>query len=454
MRSLFRNRDFRRLFAGRLITNVGDSLYFVAATWLVYDLTGNPAFSGLAGFLVMAPQALQAFAGPLVDRWDLRRLLVGTQLVQGAVILSLPVVAHLGWLSVWVVLTVMPLLSLLNQFVYPAQSAALPRIVEREELVGANSLFSLAYQGTELVANAAGGILVALVGAVTLFVIDSVTFAAAALLFATVYVPAAGAGDDTASDAGEPATGTATAVADGGADPSGGVHPDEGHPDEPGGRPDESKGGPDEPEGYLDSLRDGVGFVRGTVLAPIVIGAAMVNFVASGATIGVLPAFADGFGGPGAYGALMAAIAGGTLVGALVASGLDELPFGWLSIGAFLVSGCLWIVAIAVDWLPATVVLLAIALIPIGASNVLLSSIVQSVVPDRLLGRVSGLLGSASTAAVPAGALLGGVAASVVDPGIVMIAGGASVLLLAGYWLAHPQLRRMGPAGEVETLAA
>jgi len=446
MRSLFRNRDFRRLFAGRLITNVGDSLYFVAATWLVYDLTGNPAFSGLAGFLVMAPQALQAFAGPLVDRWDLRRLLVGTQLVQGAVILSLPVVAHLGWLSVWVVLTVMPLLSLLNQFVYPAQSAALPRIVEREELVGANSLFSLAYQGTELVANAAGGILVALVGAVTLFAIDSVTFAAAALLFATVYVPAAGAGDDTASDARESVTGTATAVADGGADADG-ERPDGGHPGKSG-------GDPDEPEGYLDSLRDGIGFVRGTVLAPIVIGAAMVNFVASGATIGVLPAFADGLGGPGAYGALMAAIAGGMLVGALVASGLDELPFGWLSIGAFLVSGTLWIVAIAVDWLPATVVLLAIAVVPIGASNVLLSSIVQSVVPDRLLGRVSGLLGSASTAAVPAGALLGGVAASVVDPGIVMIAGGVNVLLLAGYWLAHPRLRRMGPAGDVETIAA
>ncbi|QSG06513.1 MFS transporter [Halapricum desulfuricans] len=434
MRPLLGNRNFRRLFAGRLVTNVGDSLYFVAATWLVYDLTGDPFFSGLAGFLVMAPQGLQAFAGPLVDRWDLRRVLVTTQIVQAIVILTLPVAAHLGWLSVWVVLTVMPLLSLLNQFVYPAQSAALPRIVEREELVEANSLFSLAYQGTELVANAAAGILVAAVGAVALFAIDSITFAAAALLFATVHVPPAGAGDSDASASADTAAETATALADGGAESTAGS-PSDGS------------------DTYRESLLEGVGFVRGTVLAPIVLGAAVVNFVASGATIGVLPAFADTLGGSGAYGALMAAIAGGMLAGAVVASGLDELPFGWLSIGAFLASGCLWIAAIVVDWLPATVALLAIAVVPIGASNVLLSSIVQSAVPDRLLGRVSGLLGSASTAAVPAGALLGGLAASIVGPAVVMMAGGANVLLLAGYWLAHPRLRRMGPADGVETIA-
>jgi MFS family permease len=442
MRSLFANRNFRRLFAGRLITNVGDSLYFVAATWLVYDLTGNPAFSGLAGFLVMAPQALQAFAGPLVDRWDLRRVLVGTQVVQGVVILSLPIVAHLGWLSVWVVLTVMPLLSLLNQFVYPAQSAALPRIVDDDELVGANSLFSLAYQGTELVANAAAGVLVALVGAVAMFAIDSVTFAAAALLFATVQVPAAGAGDTDPADAGAPtdppaanadASETGAAVADGGSEPV-------------------DEGATDDPESYRDSLLEGISFVRGTVLVPIVLGATVVNFVASGATIGILPAFADSLGGAGAYGALMASMAGGMLVGAIVASSLDDLPFGRLTIGSFLLSGVLWIAAVTVAWLPGTVALLALAAVPIGASNVLLSSVVQSVVPDRLLGRVSGLLGSASTAAVPIGALLGGAFASVFGPAVVLAAGGASVLLLACYWLVHPRLRRMGPVSEAKTL--
>lgn len=448
MRDLFRNRIFRRLFAGRLITNVGDSLYFVAATWLVYELTGDAFFSGLAGFLVMAPQGLQAFAGPLVDRWDLRRVLVVTQVVQGLVILSLPVVAHFGWLSVWVVLAVMPLLSLLNQFVYPAQTAALPRIVEQEQLVRANSLFSLAYQGTELIANAVAGMLIAVVGAMTLFAIDAATFAAAAALFATLSVPAAGTGDTS----GSPAT-TGTPVADGGREESvadGGRDESDGATDDPeSDTADEDSPGPD---GYLESLREGIGFVRGTVLVPILLGATAVNFVASGATIGVLPAYADGLGGAGAYGLLMAAMAGGLLGGAVVASRLEGRPFGRLAIGSFALSGVLWLMAVAVSWLPATAGLLALAFVPIGASNVLLSSLVQSVVPDRLLGRVSGLLGSGSQAAVPVGALLGGALASVLGPAVVLAVGGTSVLLLAVYWLARPRLRTMSSVAEARTL--
>ena len=64
MQSLLANRAFRRLFAGRLVTNAGDSLYAVAAMWLVYDLTGSTAYTGLAGALTMGPQLLQGVPGP------------------------------------------------------------------------------------------------------------------------------------------------------------------------------------------------------------------------------------------------------------------------------------------------------------------------------------------------------------------------------------------------------
>ena len=449
MRALFGNRTFRRLFAGRVVTNVGDSLYFVAAMWLVYDLTGDAFFSGLAGFLVMAPQSLQVFAGPLVDRWDLRRVLVGTQLVQGVVVLSLPVAAHVGWLSVWLVLTVMPLLSLLNQFVYPAQSAALPRIVDSEQLVEANSLFTLAYQGTDMIANAAGGVLVALVGAVSLFALDAVTFVVAALLFVTISVPAAGAGNVGP----ESSTGSDEAVGDDAVNDDGSAVPvADGGTTEGDAAGEDSKR--DDDEGYLESLREGVGFVRGTILAPILLGATLVNFVASGATMGVLPAYADGLGGAGAYGLLLAAMAGGLFVGAMVASRLKALPFGWLAIVGFVVSGTLWLAAVAVAWLPATAGLLALAFVPVGVSNVLLTTLVQSAVPDRLLGRVSGLLGTGSQAAVPVGALLGGALASVLGPGLVLSSGGAGIVLLGVYWASRPRLRTMAPVAEARTLAA
>lgn len=191
MRTLFANREFRRLFLGRLVTNAGDSLYAVAAMWLVYSLSGSTLYTGIAGFLTFGMQALQVFVGPLVDRWSLRRTLVGTQAAQGVLVLAIPAAHYLGVLTVELVLVVMPLLALLNQFVYPSQSAALPRVVESEELADANAAFAFAYQGSEAAFNALGGLAVAALGAVSLYVVNSVTFAVALALFAGLRVPPA-----------------------------------------------------------------------------------------------------------------------------------------------------------------------------------------------------------------------------------------------------------------------
>ena len=445
MKGPFHNRDFARLFAGRVITNAGDSLYFIAAMWLVYDLTGDPFYSGVAGFLTLAPSGLQAFFGPLVDRWDLRRLLVGTQVVQGVVILTLPLAHALGMLSAPLILVVMPVLSTLNQFVYPAQSAALPRIVEDEELVGANSAFALAYQGIDSVFNALGGVLIAIVGAVTLFVVDSVTFIAAALLFATLTIPAAGASAET--DAGE--NGVDREAPDDGTDPDAVPITDGGDGDDEG-REDSDDG---DDGGYLADLKEGIRYLRGTFLAVLMGGSIVINFTI-GTMNSTMPAYADGIGGPEAYGILLAAISIGVFVGAAFASRFERFRFGRLSIVGFLFSGVAWVAAIWIGWLPATAALLALAGVPIGTTNVLLTSLVQTVTPDRLLGRVSAVLGSLSSVMIPFGALAGGAAASAFGPVPVMFVAGVGCLFLGGYMFAFPTLRRLPTITEMDTLSA
>ncbi|MFC7044170.1 MFS transporter [Halobacteriaceae archaeon GCM10025711] len=402
MRSVLRNPTFRRLFAGRLVTNAGDSLYYIAAMWLVWDLGGSAFFTGLAGFLTQLPQALQFLTGPLVDRWPLRRILVGTQAAQGVLVLVIPVAFWTGWLSVWVVLVVMPVLAFLNQFVYPAQSAALPRIVDEDELVEANSAFSFAYQGTDLVFTAAGGVLVALVGAVALYVVDSVTFAAATLVFAGLSIRPAEADD------GESVVSAA--------------------------------------DEYLHKLAEGVGFVRGSLFALIMIPSVVVNFT-FGATMAVMPGYADLLGGAGVYGFLLAGVVGGMLVGSLAASPLKRLPLSRLGAVGFLLSGVTWLGAVAADWLPATVALFFVAMVPVGVTNVIISALIQSSVPEQLLGRVSALVGSASTAAMPVGSLLGGAAGDVWGIPPVMAAVSGGMLFLAAFWVAHPLLRGL-PAVE------
>jgi MFS family permease len=405
MRSLFRNTTFRRLFVGRLITNMGDSLYYVAAMLLVYELGGSAFYTGLAGFLTLAPVTLQFLTGPLVDRWDLRRLLVGTQLLQGALVLIIPLAAWMGWLSIAVVLVVMPVVSMLNQFVYPAQNAALPRIVRKEELVDANSAFSFAYQGVDTAFSSLGGILVALVGAVSLYLIDSVTFVVTALVFATTRIPAA-EGEDTER--------VSSALSD-----------------------------------YAEKLREGVSYMRGTILTLTLVGSVVVNFTI-GATLAVLPAFADLRGGTESYGILLAAITAGLLVGALGAAPLKRISLGALSIAGFAFGGFVWLTAVFVEWLPLTVLLFCLAWIPVGATNVIFAAMVQTLVPHELLGRITSVTTSASASAMPIGSLLGGVVADMWSAPVVVAATGVGFLFVTGYWLSFPTLRRLPAIEEID----
>lgn len=447
MRHLLADTNFRRLFTGRLVTNAGDSLYYVAAMWLVWELTHDPFYSGVAGFLTMGPTALQFLFGPLVDRWSLRRVLVGTQLFQAVFVLVVPLAASTGHLSVWVVLVVMPLLALANQLVYPAQSAALPRIVDQDDLVDANSAFSLAYQGVDLVFNAAAGAVVALAGAVALYAVDSLTFVVAALLFLGVHIPPASDatldGDGAATERGDGSAADVVA-ADGGDSSSDDAVTTE-TADDPA----------TDTDGYLADLRAGVTVVRGTFLVLVLAGAAVVNF-AAGATMASLPAFADTVGGAGAYGTLMAGFAAGNLGGALVASRLDHLPFGKLYVAIFTVNGALVaaaaVAATAGAPLLVVVALFALGFVPVGVGNVLISAVVQAAVPESKLGRVSSLLGSASQFAIPFGTLAGGVVAGAFGPVAAIYVLAGSAFALAAYWLVVPTLRSLPPVGDIDTL--
>lgn len=170
-------------------------------------------------------------------------------------------IAHaFGFLTVELVLVVMPVLSVLNQLVYPVQITALPRILDGEEVVAVNSAFSVAYQGFDMVANGIGGVLIGLFGAVALFAIDAITFGVAVIVFATVSIPST----NTSTDVGRPANTSSNSL-----------DSDEGNV---GDNRDylvaDGDGGHIEPEGsYMDRMREGVSILRGTFLVPLLAGA-------------------------------------------------------------------------------------------------------------------------------------------------------------------------------------
>lgn len=409
MTGLRSNRTFVRLFLGRIVTNAGDSMYIIAATWLVWDLTGSSFYTGIAGFLVFGVQPLQFLVGPLVDRWPLKRILVGTQLVQGVGVLIVPLAAATGYLSVWLVLLLLPALEFLSRFVYPAQNAALPRIVDDDQLVRANSLFSLAYQGVDLTFNAITGVLIAAIGAVTIYVVNGVTFAIALVLFLGVTVPRERDASNEGTDGDEDST-------DG---------------------------------GYLSELREGLRYVRNSVIFDIILGAVVVNF-AFGMMTAVLPAFADALGGSQAYGFLMAAMAGGTLVGAASASFFETYSLGRVQIAGFSLTAVFWAAALAVPGLWPTVLLFFVAFAPSGAANVMSASMIQSAVDDTFLGRVTSVRTSFSTLMMPVGSLLGGTAAGTLGSTTVLSGMVYASAFLALYYFVRPRLRTLPPVAEAD----
>ncbi|HEU5140362.1 MAG TPA: MFS transporter [Bacillales bacterium] len=411
MFALFRNADFVRLFFGRLITNAGDSLYAVAAMWLVYELGGSAFYTGLAGFLTMAPNALQFLAGPLVDRWSLRNTLVVTQIFEFLLVLSIPVLFYLGWLNVTVVLVAMPIIAAIEQFAFPAQTAALPRILGKDDLVKGNSAFSFAYQGVNLAFNGLAGILVALIGAASLFLIDSVTFAAATLLFLTLKLPKSSA--------------------------------------KPVEKEGESKTVRRAFTKYMTDLKEGFRFVMGSIVAKFFIGSVAANF-AFGAAMAVMPAYADWRGGAEYYGFMMAALSAGFLIGALLSPYVERFPMGKMEVVAFTLSTVLWVSSVLVPWNVVSIVLFGMATIPIGATEVLFSAVMQRIVPERLLARTFSVIVSISTSAMPLGSLVGGALGTVFGSAVIFGVAASGILLVATVWLLVPDLRRMPKANDID----
>lgn len=400
---MLENDGFRRLLAARAVSVLGDGLYTVAAMWLVYDLTGSTAMTGLAGFLSRAPGVLAVLVGPLVDRARLGQVLVLSELVQALLVVVVPLAALLGWLHVGVVLVVMPLLALGNLFAGPAQNAAVPRIVADEQLVRANSVGQATTQVVDAGARAVAGAAIAVVGAVALYAVDAVTFLIAALLFLSLRVP-----------------------------------PRDHEPD------------PLAPASYLAELRGGLGVLWGSTLGQMLVASLFANLL-FGATLAVLPAFADTVGGPGAYGLLLAGLTAGTILGSAVASLFDRLPMGRVTVAGTAIAGALWVAGVALPGAALTGALFSLSRVPLGVYNVSASAVVQTGVPDDRLGRVSAAIGSASSLVTPAGMLAGGLAGDQFGVRTVMLASGVGTLLMTVYWFAVPSLRRFGPPSKVES---
>jgi predicted MFS family arabinose efflux permease len=185
---LRRNRNFRRVWLGQVVSQLGDWFNTIALYTLVLDLTGSGGALGLLLVARFVPGfVLGPLAGVAADRFSRRTLMVVTDLLRAAVVLGFLLVRRPEDLWLVYVLTVLQLG--LSTFFEPARAAAVPSIVSERELIPANAISSVTWSAMLTLGAAVGGEVTALFGTRVAFLLDSATYLLSALLIAAVRLP-------------------------------------------------------------------------------------------------------------------------------------------------------------------------------------------------------------------------------------------------------------------------
>ncbi|OFW12401.1 MAG: hypothetical protein A3F69_03535 [Acidobacteria bacterium RIFCSPLOWO2_12_FULL_66_10] len=173
------NRDFRLLFIGQTISQLGDWFNAVAVYALLLDLTGSATAVAWMMIVQFLPVAIVGpIAGVVADRVNRRRLMISTDLLRGCLILVLLVIRRPD--EVWIAYVVMALTVGAQGFFEPARTATIPNITSADELLPANALSSATWSAMLAIGASLGGLVTAAAGRNIAFSINAVSFFASA----------------------------------------------------------------------------------------------------------------------------------------------------------------------------------------------------------------------------------------------------------------------------------
>lgn len=393
---LLRGGDFVRLWAGQAVSQLGDRMHHVALMWWVIAETGSLALAGAIMIATTLPTVLLGpIAGTLADRLDRRTLMVGSDVARAVLVGGVGALALAGQLSFPVLVAASALLSALSALFTPANMAMVPAVVEKDDLLRANSLMETTLQGAALFGPALGGLLVAVAGAPAAFGFNALSFLVSALLL-------------------------------------GGLRA----------RPVPGAAG----EAFWTSLVGGFRLLgRLPTIAGLLISFACLNFFTV-AILLFLPHFAKSVFavGPAGLGALEAA----------VALGMGAAAFAWaragrvgrrfpVIFGAVAGTAALYAVMGLVPRFEVYLAALAAVGALIGSLNVLTMSYFQSEVPAAEMGRFMGLLTSLVFGLMPLSYGLFGLLSSVVAPETLLLCNAGAIAMVAAALWAVPGLKRI-----------
>ena len=380
-------RDFRVLWFGAFASTVGTWMQKVAQSWLVFDLTNSSFYLGLDDFLGQLPILLFTMLGGVIaDRYERRRLLIGSQYVQMATAFALAALVFQGRVHIGHILALSFTAGLAQAFGGPAYQAMIPSLVDKKDLPNAIALNSIQFNLARVFGPLLAGAAMAAVGPAGCFGLNGLSFLIvilALLSLSVKHIP------------------------------------------------------PAERKPILHEMKGGIDYARSepTIIALTVL-ASMTTFLGL-PLLTFLPVFAREIfhRDIGGYIGLMAFSGMGAVAGALVVAWLGrfrhmgltlllvQLIFGMLIVG-FAFSRLYWLSSLLLFFGGA-------ALLVVFSMT---TSLVQLIVPDHLRGRVVSIYMVAFRGGMPLGSLASGFIASLLSVPTVLAINGALVSLVAVYF--------------------
>ncbi len=396
--SSLRHRNYRLFFSGQLISLIGTWMDTVAESWLVYRLSHSALLLGVAAFASQIPVFILApFGGVIADRLDRRKVVIWTQSLSGILAMILAVLTLTHAVTIWHVIVLAALLGLVNAVDMPTRQAFIVDMVSRDDMMNAIALNSSMFNGARVIGPAVAGVVVAAIGEGWCFFANSISYIAVITGLAMM---------DT-----KPHQRTAHQTS------------------------------------AFQQVKEGFRFV--TEHRPIHALMMLLGIVSLfGMSYSVLmPIFADQIlhGGAKALGILMGSSGTGALCGALVLASKKEVKglgtwvtyaaagFG-LFIGLFAASRTMWLSCLLLVGAGFSM------MVQMSSSNTL----IQSMVPDRLRGRVMAIYAMTFMGMAPIGALIAGALAHrITAPYTVMLGGAACICGAIAFGMVLPSIRPM-----------
>ena len=177
--SLRKHRNYRLYFLSHGVSFIGTWMQQIAAYWLVLDLTGSPLAVGTLALAQLLPVTLFGLpVGSMIDRFDVRRLLLVTESLSIVAAGTLAVLTLTGVVALWQVYGIAIFQGLVLVFGNPARHTLVFRIVGKDDLANAVALGSALGTTARIVGPALGGLVVAVAGVGVAFAVNSASYGA------------------------------------------------------------------------------------------------------------------------------------------------------------------------------------------------------------------------------------------------------------------------------------